>query len=154
MVEIRTTLKKVVSGINFETVVKILDGGMTNVASSIQEDVKAFIEKNGLANFPHVFVADHSMGGREWKFEEGRDPVFYEEPGAGGGGWYICIEEDINFLYYSSATSGSSLTAEKYEDGTWVITLEVPVEDSKPYQGFYSRCFHEALGLEKLLVTA
>ncbi len=150
MVEIKTILKKVATGLDYETVVRVLDGGMANVGSSIQDDVDEFVKKNGLANFPHTFMATHSMGGREWRFEEGREPVFYEEPGCSDGdGWYIVVEGDVNYLYYDSATSGSSLTAEKQGDGTWVVILEVPIgNDGQPYQGFYSKCFHEALGLE------
>lgn len=148
MEKIITTMKKVVSGLDFATVAKALDGGMANVGSYIQEDVDAFLRENGLAGVPRVFMANHSIGGRDWEIAEGRDPAFYEEE-CFNGGWYVLTNEDCTYLYCDSATSGSSLTAVKQDDGTWTVTLEVPVgDDGQSYQGFYWGCFHNALGLE------
>jgi hypothetical protein len=145
--EIKTTLKKVASGLNWETVVAVVDGGMANVPSEIQSELDDFLEGYGLMDIPHVLVANHSMGVRDWKYKEPREPAFFQEPGEDGG-WYVFTEGEVKFLYFASATSGSSLTAEEQEDGSWKATLEVPVDDGgQPYEGFYWRSFHEALSL-------
>lgn len=144
-----TRLQKIETGLDFATVAKILDGGMTNISSYIQKDVDAFIKDNGLAEVPVVLMATHSMGGRDWKVAEGRKPAFFEEVGFGGG-WYVITDDDVDSLECVSATSGSSLTAKKNQHGYWIVTLEVPVgDDGLPYKGHYWRTFHEALGLEK-----
>ena len=61
-----TSFKKVETGLNFANVAQMLGGGMANVCSNILYEAKNFVRKNGLAKIPHVFMADHSMGGREW----------------------------------------------------------------------------------------
>lgn len=140
--EVRTFLKKVATGLDFATVVKALDGGMSNVASETQGELDAFLEKHGLSNVPRVLMATHSIGGRRWKFAEGREPAFFRENV--DGGWYALTNEDADYLYYSSAASGSNLTAEK-EGETWKVTLEVPVDNGEPYQGSYWTAFHAAI---------
>jgi len=146
------TMKKVASGLNFAQVASALSEGMHNISShELREggEVEEFLREHGLLETPHVFMATHSVGGRDWDVVEGRKPPFYED-GCFNGGWNVLTVEDCTYLYCESATSGSSLTAEKQEDGTWKVTLEVPIEeeDGEPYKGSYWRCFHSALDLE------
>jgi hypothetical protein len=137
-------LKKEATGLNFAAVVSAMNGGMANIGSYIRKEVDAFLEKGGLTAVPHVFMATHSIGNREWEIEEGHEPAFFEEP-LFNGGWYVMVEADVKRLSCVSATSGSSLTAEKEPDGTWIVCLEVPVIDGKAYQGSYWDYFHRAI---------
>lgn len=94
---------------------------------------------------PVVFMAVHSCGGREWTINEGRNPAFVEDE-CFSGGWWAFREKDVSFLRCISATSGSSLTAEKNLGLGWTLTLEVPLESyHKPYMGAYWKIFQEAL---------
>ncbi|MEK9183439.1 MAG: hypothetical protein AAB849_02940 [Patescibacteria group bacterium] len=151
MEKIMTTLRKVAAGLDFAKVASAFEG-MHNISSHELRDggeVKEFLRERGLLDTPHVFMATHSMGGRRWKIVEGRHPAFYDEP-CFSGGWHVLTDEDCTYLYCESATSGSSLTAEKQKDGTWTVTLEVPAAaNGEPYKGFYWGCFHSALGLEQ-----
>ncbi len=147
--DITTTLKKVATGLDFAAVVKSLNEGMHNISSSEADEVEGFLRERELLGTPCVFMATHSIGGRDWKIVEGRKPAFLEEK-CFNGGWFVLTDGDVNYLHCSSATSGSSLTAEKQEDGSWKVSLEVPVgDDGTPYQGAYWRAFHIALGLEQ-----
>lgn len=140
-----TTLCKKVEGLTFAVIVSAMDH--SNICSYIQERVDRFVRENGLADVPHIFMATHSFGDREWGVEEGRKPLFFDEEDLNGG-WYIFREEDVKYLFCESATSGSSLTAEKQTDGTWSLKLEVPIQEEGPYKGAYWESFHKALGLE------
>ena len=117
----------------------------------MKEEVEEFLKKEGLDGVPVLFMATHSIGGRAWTIEEGRDPAFFEEPCFGrDAGWFVFREEDVNHLFSSSATSDSSLTAKKEawppNGRTWTVTLEVPVDDSgQPYKGAYWSAFHESI---------
>lgn len=141
--EVSTTLCKHVKGVAFDTVVSAMD--FSNIQSYVAEEVEKFVQENGLTDVPHIFMATHSFGKREWEIVEGRQPAFFVEKDMNGG-WYIFCEDDVTYLFCSSASSGSSLMAEKQEDGTWNLKLEVPFEeDGQPYQGAYWSAFHEAL---------
>jgi len=149
LVRIPERFAKSIGELDFATVARVLGGGMHNMSSDTQNEADSFVLDNGLKlkDVPHVFMATHSMGGREWKVITGRKPGYISE-GCFNGGWYIFTDEDVDYLHCSSATSGSSLTAEKLSDGSWNVTLEVPSDGGQPYQGFYWDCFHKALGLE------
>ncbi len=144
----KNTLKKSEAGLSFAIVAKALGEGMHNISShELREggEVEEFLREHGLTDAPHVFMATHSIGDRDWTLEEGRKPAFYEES-CFNGGWHVIREEDASYLYCSSATSGSSLSAEKQRDGTWTVTLEVPIgDDGQPYQGYYWKYFHQAI---------
>ncbi len=137
----KTTLKKVETGLTFSVVAQMLGGGMANVCSYIAEKVQTFIRENGLAEVPHVLMADHSVGGRKWTRDGENEALYFAEKGFNGG-WYIFKEEDVSRLFLESATSGSTLTAEKCKDSTWTVTLEVPFDEDGPYQGAYWSTFH------------
>ena len=134
------TVERIAYGLDFSIVAKAMD--MSNVCSYLHDEVGRFLEENGLVGVPAVWMATHSWGGREWRFEEGRTPPFFRENG--DGGWFVCTQQDVNFLHCSSATSGSSLTAEKGDEGKWVLTLRVPIRDGAPYQGAYWQAFQAA----------
>ncbi|HEX6258474.1 MAG TPA: hypothetical protein VFZ48_03270 [Candidatus Saccharimonadales bacterium] len=144
MVEITTTLCKRAKDLTFDIVVGAMDH--SNVCSYIEEEVDKFVRDNSLADVAHIFMATHSIGEREWEIEEGREPAFFNEEGLNGG-WFIFCEEDVNYLFCASATSGSSLMAEKQADGTWSLRLEVPIRGDGPYKGAYWQAFHQALGI-------
>jgi hypothetical protein len=130
-----------------------MDHGFHNVGSYIYEEVAAFLAEQGLNTRPHVFMATHSMGGRDWKTAPGKEApntlwprgyncAYFDESGMNGG-WYVFTEEDVTYLQCVSAMSGSSVIAERQEDGTWTVTLEVPLEeDGSPYTGAYWIAFH------------
>jgi len=142
-IAVSTRLKKVATGLSFAAIARAMD--WSNVGSYIGEEVASFLTERGLADIPHVFMATHSMGGRNWQIVEGREPAYYEEA-CFNGGWYILTEEDATYLYCDSATSGSSLTAVKQYDGSWTLSLEVPIEeDGQPYQGSYWGVFHNVV---------
>ncbi|MDP2689061.1 MAG: hypothetical protein Q8P48_03000 [Deltaproteobacteria bacterium] len=120
---------------------------MTNLSSSEGDELEKFLEAHGLKDATIIMVATHSVGGREWRLEAGRTPAFFPDT-CFAGGWYVFTDEDVRWLRLVSATSGSSLTAEKDPEGTWKVTLEVPImDDGQPYQGAYWASFHEALSL-------
>lgn len=140
-----TTLKKVVENVNFEIVAKAIGGGMNNISSS-DSGIDQFLEENGLSKIPHVLIADHSMGGRKWKVNDGHKPKFYEDECFSCGRWYALTNENCTFICCESATSMSSITAEKQENGQWMVTLEVPIEKKgRPYKGVYWHVFHKAI---------
>lgn len=143
--EVRTVLRKMATGVDFVTVSKAMN--QSNVGSYIEENVAAFLRERGLEGVAHVFMATHSIGGRNWTVEEKREPAFFEEKSLNGG-WYIFREEDVSYLECVSATSGSVLFAGKMAEGVWDLTLEVPVDENQVvYKGHYWKSFHEALGL-------
>jgi len=145
-VEVTTRLQKSVKDVSFETVAAAVKY-TCNIGGYIRPEVDRFLQDNKLVGVPHLFMATHSWGGRNWEFEEGRNPLFFQEE-KDGGGWYILRAEDVKYVFYESMTSGSSLEAEKQGDGTWRLKLEVPVtEEDAPYTGLYWRSFHEALGI-------
>jgi len=146
MTSIVTTIKKVVRGIDFGIVVKAMD--QSNVCSYIHEEVEIFLKGKNLINVPHVFMATHSIGGRHWILEEGAQPAYFDEE-CFNGGWYVLREEEVKYLECQSATSSSTLWAEKQQDGFWNLSLEVPVgDDGQPYKGRYYKSFMTALGQE------
>jgi hypothetical protein len=148
MMEIYSFLKKVAHGLSFAEVVSAMGDGMADIWSCDREQVDLFLFENGLQNVPCIFMANHSIGGRKWSVVKGHKPVFFSDPSMTGG-WFIFREEDVDYLFCSSAKSGSNLTAEKEKD-KWVVTLEVPIgEDGKPYRGIYWDCFHKTLVPEK-----
>ncbi len=134
----KRTSEKHTAKVTFADVCEIM--AFSNVCSYIEEDVEAFLEERGLKDIPRIFMADHSMGVREWKIAEGRTPAYFEES-CFNGGWYVFVEEDVTYLFGQSATSGSSLTAERI-GRLWSVTLEVPVKDGTPYRGSYWKAFH------------
>lgn len=149
--KIKTTLRKIATDISFGWVACALGEGMHNISTSqLVEggEVEKFLVEHDLFDRAHIFMATHSMGGRKWVPVEGRKPPFYpEEDVAPGGGWHILSDGDANFIHLSSASSGSSLTAEKVGE-SWQLTLEVPVlDDGTPYKGCYWKSFHAALDL-------
>ena len=138
------------TGMDFTTAVNAVGGGMANVGSYIADEFQTFLREEGLEEKEFLLIATHSWGGRDWSFEEGRQPAFFEEKGFGGG-WHVATERDVREAFFSSATSGSSLDVKKEGDGSFTVTLEVPADEdgdgSTPYQGHYWTTFHEALGL-------
>lgn len=142
MTKIITTAKFEVRGLSFKTIAKAMD--KTNVCSYIKEEFDAFVVERGLAIGEFVPMANHSIGGRNWELEKGAEPVFFEEK-TFNGGWYLLREEEVLSLYCSSATSGSTLIADKQRDG-WRLELGVPVTDGVLYKGAYWEAFHRACG--------
>lgn len=141
--DVSTTLCKRAKGLAFDVVAPAMD--FSNVSSYIQEKVDEFVRENGLTDVPHIFMATHSFGSREWEVVDGRQPAFFVDEDMNGG-WYIFREEDVTYLFCGSATSGSSMMAERQEDGTWDLKLEVPIQaDGNPYEGAYWTAFHETL---------
>ena len=152
--KIITTLKKVASGLDFLTVTKAMGEGMANIGSYLQEELDSLKKESKFDEIPHIFMATHSMGVRRWKIAEGKESFYFLDEPTFNGGWYVFVDGDVTYLFMASASSGSSLTAEKQDDGTWTVTLEVPVEDGRPYEGCYWGCFHEALKeVEKKVVN-
>lgn len=132
------TITKTAINLTFDHVARALD--FSNVGSYIEEEVARFVREQGLTDEPHIFMATHSWGGRDWSIVEGRNPVFFREDS--NGGWHIFREGDVTELFCSSARSGSSLSAVLMPDGAWRVTLEVPVVEGKPYMGAYWESFH------------
>ena len=149
--EVTTTFEKTASGIDFATVVKALGGGMHNISSSdLQEGgrLDQWLREHHLDGVPVVYMAVHSMGDREWARKSGPDdsPFFEDNP---SDGWYVFTEEAVQYLFCSSATSGSSLEAWEISKKSWKVILRVPIEDGNPYQGAYWKTFHRALGISE-----
>lgn len=143
-IEATTWLCKRAEKASFAQVVGAMD--FSKVCSSVADDVNAFIQAHNLAEVPHIFMATHSFGERKWELEANRKPIFFEEEDLNGG-WFIFCEADVNYLFCCSASSGSMISAEKQEDNTWSMLLEVPFQDGKPYKGAYWKAFHQALSL-------
>jgi len=138
-------LQKQVKGVDFAAVAKMLGGGVTNIPSDETGAVEEFLRGHGLIDVPHIFVSTNSIGGRWWMAVEGRTPAFYKDTFFRGG-WNVFVDEDVTFLRLQSASSGSTLTAEKQEDWTWTVTLQVPVgDDGQPYKGCYWNLFHDGV---------
>ncbi len=138
----------------FDEVVTALGGGMANVSSGEAEEVAYFLAEHGLWAVPHLFMAINSIGGREWALRPGRKPAFYAEP-CFNGGWLVLVEDDVEFVQYISATSGSRLTAKRDESvfsSGWTVTLEVPIQDGRPYKGYYWKCFYGAFQKEEIVI--
>lgn len=85
--------------------------GLTN-PSSEGEEIGQFRE--GLA-----YMADHSIGGREWL---ATTPVHEVRDRCHSGFWRGFQEEGTEFLHWESARSGAVLLAEKQE-GKWTISF-------------------------------
>ena len=143
--DVTTTLRKAVSGLSFESIASAMDFSNISSYPPYRAEYDAFVKKAGLEGTAFVPMADHSIGERGWNFLEGREPAYYEEE-CFNGGWHLVTDEDADYLYCASATSGSFLMAEKDYDGTWKLTLEVPVEDDgQPYKGAYWDAFHRVV---------
>ena len=134
--------RAVIEDATFPQVAAAMCSGHANIYSDIADDVAEFESRLGLKDVPCVCMATHSIGGREWELEEGATPAFFEEK-IFNGGWYFLREEEVRYLRCVSATSGSSVEARKNPDGTWRITLEVPIRDGVPYRGAYATVFYE-----------
>lgn len=146
-------LRVSVSGLGFAEVARAMGEGMHNISSyELREggELESFLREQGLQDVPVILMADHSLGTREWTPTPGSrnsDFPFYEEK-CFNGGWYVLTEDNAIRIHCESCTSGSSLMAEKQEDGTWAVTLEVPWMETGPYKGSYWKTFHRGLGLE------
>jgi hypothetical protein len=143
--------------VDFATVAKAMGQGMHNIPSSEQGEggeLEQFLRKQKLLDTPHVFMATHSIGRRDWELAEGCTVPFYEES-AFSAGWSVLTDQNSTFLCCESATSGSVIWARKQGDGMWEITLEVPVETTgAPYKGHYYHSFMEGLGQPEMEVAA
>jgi hypothetical protein len=143
-VKITASLKKTVTDAAWQQVVAALAEGMHNISygeSAEGGSLDDFLREHSLVRGVVVFVATHSIGGRSWAPSGDKDVAFY--PDIIGGGWNVLDEDDASTIKLVSATSGSSLTAERQFNGMWTVTLEVPVQEgSAPYEGYYWTCFH------------
>ncbi len=144
--KVRNTMSWEASGLSFVEVCRATRNGMHNLGSYLEELFESFLSENGLRKESVVLIADHSVGTRYWKAVEGHKPLYFEEV-AFNGGWHILTEENAEKFTCISATSGSELSANRQEDGTWTLVLEVPMENDEPYLGWYWRSFLEGLGL-------
>lgn len=147
-ITVETRLKKTAKGLSFATIAEAFNS-FANVGSYITEEQESFLRDRHLHEVPAAWLATHSMGGRSFTVAEDGASAFFAEP-CFNGGWYIFKEEDATKLYADSATSGSSLTAEKASDGSWTLSLEVPLTaDGSPYQGSYWSAFEVAVAQEE-----
>lgn len=108
--------------------------------------LRVFVFSNavGAEKFPSLlWEADHSMGGRivtpqgsECFSEYISDPDF-------AGTWYGWEEKNVYHVQFTSASSGSRLSAIRHQKvAGWEVTLSVPQRDGKPYEGAYWKAFH------------
>jgi hypothetical protein len=112
-----------------------------NIGSGLVEEVEKFIKDHELDKIPHIFMADHSFAPRQWNIKDGQKPLYFEEIGSNGG-WFVFKEEDVEYLYCESVSSGSSITAWQERDKSWTMVLE----DEQIYKGEYWESFHSAIG--------
>jgi hypothetical protein len=136
----------VARGLEWATVARALGEGHTNALPwSLVRD--ALVAHGFAASAPFVAMATHSLGGREWRVTD-PDEVPVVEDRRNGGVWHILTGETALFLHLVSATSGSTVTAEREGDGiaAWTVTLTVPrhAETGEPFRGQFASCFFDA----------
>jgi len=146
------SIMKYVSGLSFFLVARAIEH--INMPSATAEEYAEWLEALGFHATPHVAMATHSAGKRNWWLEQGRQleeiPFFQDE--VFSGGWYHFQETDVRFLEVVSATSGSRITALKSGiSESWTLTLEVPAPCQAYDWGEYSRSFQEAVGDRKVV---
>lgn len=132
-------------GLGFQAVAAVLNG-LSQPDEWIRQE---FVEKLGpRMSEPHVILATHSLGGRNWELKDGRDPASVEEK-CFNGKFLLLFEEDVKMLRFTSATSGSEICCRRTRRG-WTISLSVPFKDGIPYKGCYWLNYLDALYPERV----
>jgi|GEM_PF-2341475 len=135
-------LSVTVEKVPFEVVASLLDWSDVYGTEGHEE----FLKENGLEGVPYLALEVHSRGQRRWtSLSEDTDPPYFTYESCEGG-WRHLREGDVSYVRVES-DSKSSLSAQRYRDNTWNVTLQVPMMERRPYRGAYWDAFHEVFGL-------
>ncbi|MEI6236994.1 MAG: hypothetical protein WCP03_00125 [Candidatus Saccharibacteria bacterium] len=85
-----------------------------------------------IASPDRVYIATHSMGGRDWVGEPTR------HIGHGISTYAEFSPDDAESFEWQSATSGATIRATKNSDGTWRIQFAEGEHESNVYAGIYA----------------
>ena len=77
-------------------------------------------------------------GARRFVLVEGEEAVEVSDEVAT---WRIANEANLDLLICESGSSGSRLTAERRNNGEWLVTLDLPIIDGQEYRGRYAKSF-------------
>lgn len=83
---------------------------------------------------------------RKYELAEGKTGTWRD---GGDGGWWAFEEEDLEELYWQSASSGSALRATKMVAGVWELEYTPPSTDPS-YRGMYFRLYEEPREVQNL----
>ena len=83
---------------------------------------------------------------RKFELAEGKTGIWRD---GGDGGWWAFEEEDLEELYWKSASSGSALRATKMVNGVWELEY-IPPSTDPSYRGNYFGFYADPWGIENL----
>jgi hypothetical protein len=95
-----------------------------------------------IASPDRVYIATHSMGGRNWVGEPAR------HIGHGISTYAEFTPDDAKLFEWQSATSGATIRATKNNDGTWRIKFAEGEDESHVYAGIYADLARWAISQE------
>lgn len=144
----------VMTGVSWKHVLTAL-GGFNGYSGGTDQILAALMaapdtrERQDLAIIARnvVLVADHSVGERYIRFADGDVGAPYIADEDFNGRWKVAIPEMAEEIEFSSATSGSTIRADKERDGSWTITGIFPILDGERYEGSYFRAFMAAAAI-------
>lgn len=113
--------------------------GFANAPRNWRELARQAMDQAGVEDLAQqvILSASDPGFGAQRSFQLAEDSVEPQVEDWSGGHWSVLMESTLDWAEWVSGSSGSTITVEREDDGSWTITGTFPMADGARYEGTY-----------------